>query len=116
MKVIRILIYIALSIVCTALSAQQKEYENPRVTGVNRESGRATFWYYSDRTEALKGGYENTPDNILLNGKWKFHFCEKPAERLVDFYQTGFDVSQWDDIDVPGSWPLQGYDKPLYVS
>lgn len=85
MKVIRILIYIALSIVCTALSAQQKEYENPRVTGVNRESGRATFWYYSDRTEALKGGYENTPDNILLNGKWKFHFCEKPAERLVDF-------------------------------
>ena len=56
MKVIRILIYIALSIVCTALSAQQKEYENPRVTGVNRESGRATFWYYSDRTEALKGG------------------------------------------------------------
>jgi aerobic-type carbon monoxide dehydrogenase small subunit (CoxS/CutS family) len=29
MKVIRILIYIALSIVCTALSAQQKEYENP---------------------------------------------------------------------------------------
>ena len=116
MKVIRILIYIALSIVCTALSAQQKEYENPRVTGVNRESGRATFWYYSDRTEALKGGYENTPDNILLNGKWKFHFCEKPAERLVDFYQTGFDVSQWDDIDVPGSWPLQGYDKPLYMN
>lgn len=116
MKVIRILIYIALSIVCTALSAQQKEYENPRVTGVNRESGRATFWYYSDRTEALKGGYENTPDNILLNGKWKFHFCEKPAEHLVDFYQTGFDVSQWDDIDVPGSWPLQGYDKPLYMN
>ena len=79
MKVIRILIYIALSIVYTALSAQQKEYENPRVTGVNRESGRATFWYYSDRTEALKGGYENTPDNILLNGKWKFHFCRQDS-------------------------------------
>lgn len=70
MKVIRILIYIALSIVCTALSAQQKEYENPRVTGVNRESGRATFWYYSDRTEALKGGYENTPE--MANGSFIF--------------------------------------------
>lgn len=116
MKVIGVLIYIALSALSVTLSAEQKEYENPRVTGVNREDGRATFWYYTDREDAVKGGYGHAPDNILLNGKWKFHFCEKPADRMADFYQVGFDVSQWDDIDVPGSWPLQGYDKPLYMN
>ncbi len=116
MKISQLLIYVVLCMLGISVSAQQKEYENPRVTGVNREDGRATFWYYSDKNEALKGGYGNAPDNILLNGKWKFHFCEKPAERLTEFYQTGYDVSAWDDIDVPGSWPLQGYDKPLYMN
>lgn len=81
MKIIGVLIGIALSALSVTMNAQQKEYENPRVTGVNREDGRATFWYYSDREDAVKGGYENAPDNILLNGKWKFHFCEKPADQ-----------------------------------
>lgn len=116
MKVIGVLISIALSALSVTMNAQQKEYENSRVTGVNREDGRATFWYYSDREDAVKGGYGHAPENILPNGKWKFHFCEKPADRLADFYQVGFDVSQWDEIDVPGSWPLQGYDKPLYMN
>lgn len=116
MNISKILMYIAWCMVGASVSAQQKEYENPRVTGVNREDGRATFWYYSDKSEALKGGYDNAPENILLNGKWKFHFCEKPAERLTEFYRTAYDTSAWSDIDVPGSWPLQGYDKPLYMN
>ena len=92
------------------------EYLDETITGVNREPGRATFWYYSDRNAAMSGGYYNCDDVQSLNGRWKFHFCEKPADRLVDFYKTGFDVSGWKEIDVPGSWPLQGYDKPLYMN
>lgn len=92
------------------------EYENEKVTGINRENGRATFWYYSNQEDAMNGGYYKCPDNISLNGKWKFHFCEKPQDRIVDFYQTKYDVSEWEEIDVPGSWPLQGYDKPLYMN
>ena len=93
------------------------EYEDETVTGVNREDGRSTFWYYSNPENAVtEGGYYDCKDNISLNGKWKFHFCEKPADRIVDFYKTEFDVSKWTEIDVPGSWPLQGYDKPLYMN
>ncbi|WP_455584043.1 glycoside hydrolase family 2 TIM barrel-domain containing protein [Bacteroides sp.] len=98
--------------VTTAVS----EYEDETVTGINRESGRATFWYYSDPNDALNGGYYKCPDNISLNGKWKFHFCEKPQDKIVDFYHADYDVSAWKEIDVPGSWPLQGYDKPLYMN
>lgn len=93
-----------------------REYEDETVTGINRETGRATFWYYTDRDNALDGGYYRCNDNVTLNGKWKFHFCEKPADRIVDFYRPDYDVSAWKEIDVPGSWPVQGYDKPLYMN
>lgn len=104
------------SALCVNATSVMSEYEDETVTGVNREEGRSTFWYYSDRANAINGGYYNCKDNISLNGKWKFHFCEKPVDRIVNFYQTEFDVSDWKEIDVPGSWPLQGYDKPLYMN
>ena len=106
-------------IVAGSVNAQNlkiPEYEDVSVTGVNREEGRSTFWYYTDRENAIQGGYHACNDNISLNGKWKFHFCEKPADRIVDFYKPEFNVSGWDDIAVPGSWPLQGYDKPVYLN
>lgn len=108
---------IALLLLATSVNTHAiNEYENPGIVGVNREDGRASFWYYSNRQDAILSGYDNTPDNICLNGKWKFHFCERPSERIANFYEKDFDVSGWDDIDVPGSWPLQGYDKPLYMN
>ncbi|MFI3280889.1 MAG: glycoside hydrolase family 2 TIM barrel-domain containing protein [Rikenellaceae bacterium] len=92
------------------------EYKDKSVVGVNRLASRSTFWYYTDREDALNGSYIYHPDNISLNGEWSFNFCEKPADRVVNFYEESYDVSAWDKIDVPGSWPMQGYDKPLYMN
>lgn len=111
-------IFLGLAVLSSLLSGVHaenlKEFEDKSVAGVNREEGRATFWYYNDRATAIEGGYFNCPMNVSLNGKWKFSFAEKPADRKADFYKTDYDVNDWDEIDVPGSWPLQGYDKPLY--
>ncbi len=92
------------------------EYKDKSVTGVNRLDGRSTFWYYTNREDALKSSYLYHPENISLNGDWAFNFVEKPADRAVDFYEEDYDVSKWDKIAVPGSWCLQGYDKPLYMN
>ncbi|MFI3288270.1 MAG: glycoside hydrolase family 2 TIM barrel-domain containing protein [Rikenellaceae bacterium] len=92
------------------------EWQDNQVTGVNREEGRATFWYYETEDEALSGGYYNCETNQSLNGEWKFSFATNPDEREADFYKTSYDVSAWDDIKVPGSWPLQGYDRPVYLN
>ncbi|WP_223855000.1 glycoside hydrolase family 2 TIM barrel-domain containing protein [Bacteroides sp. GM023] len=93
-----------------------KEWEDNQVTGINREDSRASFWYYSTKETAINGGYYNCPDNISLNGKWKFSFATNPDERKIDFYKPSFDVSGWDEIQVPSSWPLQGYDKAIYLN
>lgn len=39
----------------------------------------------------------------------------KPADRPIDFYTEKFDVSQWDDIEVPSNWEMKGYGIPIYV-
>ena len=52
---------------------------------------------------------------LTLNGAWHFHWVDKPADRPADFYRDGFDVSGWDEIDVPGNWERRGYGVPHYL-
>ncbi|MFI3305092.1 MAG: glycoside hydrolase family 2 TIM barrel-domain containing protein [Rikenellaceae bacterium] len=105
-----------LSIGSASANTNLPEYKDKSVTGVNRLDGRSTFWYYTNREDALKSSYLYHPENISLNGDWAFNFVERPADRAVDFYEEGYDTSKWDKIAVPGSWCLQGYDKPLYMN
>ena len=39
---------------------------------------------------------------------------ERAGQRHATFFEDAFDASSWDDISVPGSWQLQGYDRPIY--
>ena len=79
---------------------------NPEIFAVNREPA------HSDHFCIVKGQQLRQ----LLNGTWKFHYCEHPDDRPTDFYQTDFDVNGFDNIIVPGHIQLQGYDKPQYVN
>lgn len=114
----RIFIIMLLSVFALSFQsfAELREWEDNQVTGVNRQDGRSTFWYYPSLETALKGGYCNCPTNQTLNGKWKFSFANTVEERVADFYKTSYDVSAWGDIQVPGSWSFQGYDRPVYLN
>ena len=61
-------IFLGLTVLFSLLSGVHaenlKEFEDKSVTGVNREEGRATFWYYNDRATAIDGGYFNCPMNV----------------------------------------------------
>ena len=50
-----------------------------------------------------------------LNGVWKFKLVKNPRLALTDFFKSSYDVSGWQDINVPGSWELQGFDAPIYT-
>jgi len=92
------------------------EWEDPKVFGVGKEEPRATFIPFPDAAAALKNDFRNSPFSQSLNGTWKFKWVERPADRPLDFWKPGYDVSGWKDIAVPSNWELQGYGIPIYVN
>ena len=89
------------------------DWENPAVTNINRLPGRAYAFPYPDEASAKAG---TSPWVQPLNGRWKFHYAETPAEAPQDFHEEGFDTSAWDDIPVPSNWQMCGYGHPHYTN
>ncbi|MGB9893642.1 MAG: sugar-binding domain-containing protein, partial [Candidatus Saccharicenans sp.] len=92
------------------------DWENPKVFAINKEAPRATFIPFPDLKEALTREPKQSPWYKSLNGRWKFNWVPKPADRPHDFWQPDFDDSRWVEIDVPSNWELQGYGIPIYVN
>ena len=100
----------------SSLVAQTPDWENPAVFEINKEAPRATAFPYPTAAEAQQANYKQSPYYLSMDGKWKFNWVYKPADRPVDFYKTDYDVSAWDEIQVPGNWELQGYGTPIYTN
>jgi len=115
MRTIRYLIILAIVLSLDLAKAQNtNDWENPQIIGINKEQTNATFSSYAEETDALL--FNENHSEISLNGKWKFNWVAKPEDRPADFYKAGFDVSQWDDIVVPGNWQMQGFGIPIYTN
>jgi beta-galactosidase len=89
-------------------------YEDPAISGINRDAARATAYSFGNIADALNGDREKSGRYLSLNGDWDFSFALKPADAPADFYKTK--VQGWKKIPVPSSWEMQGYDKPIYKS
>ena len=80
--------------------------ENPEIFEINRERAHSDHCFTT-----AEGNLRQS-----LNGRWKFNFCEKSGERHAEFYKIDFDVTGFDEIEVPAHIQLQGYGKPQYVN
>lgn len=99
------------------------EWEDERVFEVNKEPGHTTYTVYSSVESLKKDEHFNKPwilptsDNYLsLNGKWKFNWVTEPALRPTNFYEVGYNVSSWKEIEVPSNWEMLGYGTPIYTN
>ncbi|MGB2908086.1 MAG: glycoside hydrolase family 2 TIM barrel-domain containing protein [Candidatus Aminicenantaceae bacterium] len=105
---------------CSALLGIQvqesNDWENPQMIGSNKEAPHATMMVYPDKASVMRGERKLSPFYHSLNGQWRFNWVEKPVQRPEDFFRTDFDDSQWDHIDVPSNWQMQGYGIPIYLN
>lgn len=93
------------------------EWQNdPGITGVNRLASRASFTPFESLDKAKKGEKSESGRYFDLCGQWKFRLFDNYKERLLTFADTDFDSSEWDDIPVPSSWQMLGYDYPIYAN
>lgn len=89
---------------------------NPEITGVNQLPQHATFMPYASFEEAQKAERYASSRCKVLNGKWKFKLYKNYAYRPSDFAQVHYDTHNWDTVQVPGSWQMQGYDQSQYCN
>ncbi len=115
-------VYLLLLIILFAagLSAQDRpphpELENPAIQGINKEDARAYFVSYENRDAALRNDKHTSSRFIGLNGTWKFNFVTGVSNRIKNFADTGLDISEWDEIDVPSNMEMKGYGYPIYTN
>jgi beta-galactosidase len=92
------------------------DWENPRVFNINKEEPYATCVPHPGTSSALGFTPASSPFYRSLNGKWKFRWVPKPADRPVGFHRDDYDITPWGEIDVPSNWEFQGYGTPIYVN
>lgn len=105
-----------LIIVSTSVNAQDFDWQNQNIFNINKEKPHPNIVSYSNNDLAKKGDFKQSDYYKNLNGKWKFKYSSDQKLRPKDFFKTDFDVSDWDEIDVPSNWEVEGYGTPIYVN
>ncbi|MCJ7681465.1 MAG: DUF4981 domain-containing protein, partial [Candidatus Aminicenantes bacterium] len=91
------------------------DWENPEVFQRNREAPHSTLISFSDIESARKGDPKASVHRTLLNGGWKFHWVDKPADKPLDFFKPKYDDSAWKLFPVPANWEINGFGVPIYT-
>ncbi len=80
--------------------SEKNNWENEQVTQINKESPHATLFY------------DDSSNNVTsLNGTWDFAYFKDVSE-----VPSNSKAKSYDKIQVPGTWQMQGYGKPIYTN
>ena len=104
--------------------SEKPEWESPEELSLNKEQPKAWFFHFDSEDNARKVLPEYSEYYLSLDGTWKFYWVGNPEERPQEFYKNEFDVSEWDDVEVPMNWNVYGlqkdgsqkYGTPIYVN
>jgi beta-galactosidase len=92
------------------------DWTNLKVIHRNTLPPRSYFFVYWNDQDALNRDISRSM-SLMLSGTWKFHLSKAPFDGPTDFYQRGFDTSNWENIKVPGMWQCQGFGRgPQYTN
>ena len=99
-----------------------KEWDDPQVTHVNRETAHTVSIPMKTETDAAQNDLTLSPWYQSLDGKWKFYWVKSPSLAQEAMCAKDYNDANWTDIDVPSSWQVWGlhngksWDKPLYCN
>lgn len=95
------------------MKADIKWLDDPEVFRINQLEAHSDHSYYLTYEDSIS---DNNKLVQSLNGQWKFCFSKNSKTRPVNFYEEGYDFSNFDKIMVPGHIELAGYDQIRYIN
>ncbi|MDR2920027.1 MAG: DUF4981 domain-containing protein [Tannerella sp.] len=105
-----------LALLITGATAQQNEWQDPRVNAINRAPMHTHYFAYESDVIAEKGERTLSKNYLTLNGLWKFNWVQDADQRPMNFFRTDFNDKGWNNMKVPALWELNGYGNPVYVN
>tara|TARA_R110002049_G_scaffold45604_2_gene132936 strand:+ start:50433 stop:53609 length:3177 start_codon:yes stop_codon:yes gene_type:complete len=115
-KIVLSLITVIASVLSNEAQTLDPIIENPKVIGINKLPGRASFFPYESKDLANNNTVNQSDNYQSLNGLWKFKWTRNPKNRPAEFYRNDFNTDSWDEIPVPANWELEGYGIPIYTN
>ncbi len=118
----RTIYLLAFTVITAGLFAQNNSlndyniWEDFKTTQINAEKAHATYTPFT-KLAWEKNELSESPQVKMLNGTWKFRYFKNPSLVPSDIYKEN--TSNWDNIDVPSNWQLQGdgkYDPPYFTN
>ena len=98
---------------------------NPQKFAQYKEDAHATYVPYASSADMMAdANYEKpwlAPTKAMtmsLNGTWKFKYIRNYNNQAPSstYYSNTASTSGWDNIRVPLSWEMAGYDTPVYTN
>ena len=98
---------------------------NPQKFAQYKEDAHATYIPYASSADMMAdANYEKpwlAPTKAMtmsLNGTWKFKYISNYNNQAPSstYYSNTASTSGWDNIRVPLSWEMAGYDTPVYTN
>ena len=87
--------------------------ENELMIGENKLAPHSSFTSFTSKKNVLN---KQSKFYKSLDGKWNFNWVKNPKERPINFMNPSFDVSSWNQINVPSNWEIEGYGVPIYAN
>ncbi len=91
-------------------------FEDLHLLHENTMPDRSYYIPASVKMDCLAEEREKSDRIQFLNGEWCFRFYDSVRKLKDHFYETGFDVTSFDKIPVPGVWQQFGYDNHQYTN
>lgn len=92
---------------------QPHAWEDPSRTGQGRLPARAYFFGYSDAEAATPMDRDRSLGFHSLSGTWQFRLFDGPLRVQPSLHSELH--TDWDQVEVPHMWQLDGYGAPAYT-
>ena len=94
----------------------QRHYENLNIMYENTMPYRSYYIPASCNMGPLVENREKSDRMTLLNGKWKFCYFDSIYDLQDAFYEEGYSLDGFEEVNVPGMWQNYGYDTYQYTN
>ena len=93
-----------------------RHYENLHVLHENTVANRSYYIPAEERFDDLVENREHSGRFQLLNGMWSFRYFDSIYDLQDAFYEEGYSLDGFEEVNVPGMWQNYGYDTYQYTN